>query len=80
MSKPGNQYWFPVKESGWGWSAPSVWQGWLVVAVYCVLAITSISLLRNPIGLAVSGVLTLILIFICWLKGEPPTRRRGAHE
>lgn len=55
MSKSGNQYWFRVKESGWGWSAPLVWQGWLVVALYCALVTASITLLRNLNDLVVGG-------------------------
>lgn len=78
------KYWFPAKTYGWGWGLPSAWQGWLVFAGY----IAALAVLGNVfppknehaafvIG---AGVLTLLLLAICWLKGEPPRWRSGGRN
>ncbi|SHL71893.1 hypothetical protein SAMN05428972_0871 [Rhodanobacter sp. OK091] len=75
------KYWFPAKRYGWGWSFPARWQGWAVFVAYAA----SLVLLRHFLppardhalffaGIAVS---TAILLAVCWLKGEPPSSRRG---
>jgi hypothetical protein len=35
------KYWFPAKRYGYGWSVPTTWQGWLVLAVYVVLTVAA---------------------------------------
>ena len=79
MSNP-QKYWFPAKRYGWGWGVPSTWQGWaVVVAYFALLAGGSFFLLR--LGAVVFAgyaiVLTLLLVAVCWLKGEPPHWRWG---
>ena len=73
---PEKRYWFPAKRYGWGWSFPSTWQGWLVIALYLILILGAIPVLHPghdslPFGLYAS-VLTFALIAVCWWKGEPP--------
>lgn len=34
-----DEYGFPAKRYGWGWGLPVAWQGWLVIALYALLAI-----------------------------------------
>ncbi len=74
-------YWFPAKRYGWGWGIPTTWQGWLVLAAFVVLLIIGSIVL--PPGkqiwhyLAYVAVLCVLLIGICWLKGEPPRWRWG---
>jgi drug/metabolite transporter (DMT)-like permease len=76
-----HEYWFPAKRYGWGWSIPTTWQGWLVLAAFVLLVIAGSFIF--PPGqkiwsyLAYVGVLCLLLIGICWLKGEPPRWRWG---
>ena len=36
MSLP-TKYWFPAKSYGWGWGAPSTWQGWAVFGAVAAL-------------------------------------------
>jgi hypothetical protein len=77
-------YWFPAKTYGWGWGIPSTWQGWLVLAVYSAGLLLS-SLLLNPQIYPKSFscfvvVLTALLLFICWKKGEPTRWRWGKNE
>jgi hypothetical protein len=75
------EYWFPTKRYGWGWGIPTTWQGWLVLAAFVVLLIIGSIVL--PPGkqiwsyLAYVAVLCVLLIGICWLKGEPPRWRWG---
>lgn len=75
------KYWFPAKTYGWGWGAPSAWQGWAVLMLY-VVAMVALTILVNPeerlaeflVGVL---VLTVALVVVCWLKGEPPRWRWG---
>ena len=43
---PEKRYWFPAKRYGWGWSFPTTWQGWLVMALYLILILGAIPLLH----------------------------------
>jgi hypothetical protein len=75
------KYWFPAKRYGWGWGPPATWQGWVVLVIFVVL-IAAGALLFPPhkqiaAYLAYVGVLALLMIGICWLKGEPPGWRWG---
>ena len=78
------KYWFPAKRYGLGWGLPRRWQGWLVLAVFVGL------IAAGPLAfppqkemaryLAYVGVLSGLLIGVCWLKGEPPRWRWGGDE
>lgn len=74
-------YWFPAKRYGWGWGFPTTWQGLLVLVVYAaLLAVGAHWLLpQHHQGgfLLYAGALTVVLVLICWLKGEPPGWRSG---
>ena len=77
-------YWFPAKRYGWGWSFPTTWQGWAVIAGYVALiglGIFAIRPAQRP-GLFVAYLvlLTAVLIAICWAKGEPPRWRWGKRS
>lgn len=77
------KYWFPAKTYGWGWGLPRTWAGWMVMALYAVAigAVIHFSPPRNApteFGLGMMAI-TLILLLICWLKGEPPRWRRGGR-
>ena len=76
-----NEYWFPAKRFGWGWSWPTVWQGKLVVAVFYVLVFAGAFVLlpgqgTTPFVLYVI-LLTVLLVVVCLIKGEPPHWRSG---
>jgi hypothetical protein len=74
-------YWFPAKRYGWGWGFPITWQGWLVFAAFFALLLAGIYLF--PPGQSLAAfllyviILTVVLLGICWLKGEPPRWRWG---
>jgi len=80
-SAGGKRCWFPAKRYGWGWGLPSVWQGWVVLITYFTLVLGGIPFIQVPRGsvLYVASVLTVALIAVCWLKGEPPRWRWGGR-
>lgn len=79
MSEEKKKIWFPAKRYGWGWGIPCCWQGWMVLGVFVLLiAASCILLLKHPIvQVACQLVLALLLIAICWWKGEQPRWRWG---
>jgi hypothetical protein len=74
-------YWFPAKRYGWGWGLPITWQGWLVFLAFFVMIFVGIYLFppRQSLGAFLLYVIALsvVLIGVCWLKGEPPRWRWG---
>lgn len=83
MSAP-KKYWFPAKRYGWGWGLPATWQGWLVLGAYVAGAV-ALAVGCPPDthkGVFFSGIvgLSLLLVVICWRKGEPPRWRWGDHD
>ena len=78
---PNNSpYWFPAKRFGWGWGAPTTWQGWAVLIVWLgatvgggILIYASHPAVFWAYNIAMLGALLLI----CYLKGEPPRWRWG---
>jgi hypothetical protein len=75
-------YWFPAKRYGWGWGLPRAWQGWVVMAIFAFLQMVGAVLLlanRDEVTFAAnSALLCILLIIVCWMKGEPPQWRWGA--
>ena len=73
-------YWFPAKRYGWGWGVPRTWQGWAVMASYAVLMVIGL-LFRISLGplmfAAYVAAISVGLVGVCWLKGEPPRWRWG---
>jgi hypothetical protein len=76
-SKP----WFPAKRYGWGWGPPNTWQGWVVLIIWLALVCAGAFILMPNTALfaAYSGVMVIVLIIICWLKGEKPGWRWGGR-
>ncbi|HSY47605.1 MAG TPA: hypothetical protein VLC46_02215 [Thermoanaerobaculia bacterium] len=76
-----NKYWFAAKRYGWGWGLPLTWQGWLVLGAFFVLMIVAAFLFppREQLMsfIACTGVLSILLIVVCVVKGEPPRWRWG---
>jgi hypothetical protein len=77
-------YWFPAKRHGWGWGLPTVWQGWVVVAVFGLLLVAGAVLLlpgRGQVAFVMySLLLCLLVVAVCWAKGEPPAWRWGSGK
>ncbi len=77
-------YWFPVRRyAQWGWGLPAVWQGWVVLVAYGLgMALTYLFILprnRNVAGIVIAA-LTIAVVFACYLKGEPQSRRKDVSE
>ena len=79
MQPTGKQVWFPAKKYGWGWGLPNCWQGWVVFTVYLGLLFGGAFLVSKHTGLYVgyASTLSIVLIIICYLKGEKPRWRWG---
>jgi hypothetical protein len=75
------RYWFPAKSFGWGWGLPIAWQGWLVLAAFIVFVGLGALFLKpatHAVGFGIYVlILALLLVAVCWAKGEPPRWRRG---
>jgi uncharacterized membrane protein len=84
MSK---KLWFKAKRYGWGW-VPVTWGGWLTVLGFVVFQIWnafrldetshSVSDTVRPFILE-SVVAVVVLIAICYYKGEKPSWRWGGR-
>lgn len=77
----GPPFWFRARRYGWGWGLPLRWQGWLVLALYAILFLLG-SLIASPGDRPVAffiyvNIISLGLIAVCWLKGEPTRWRWG---
>jgi len=70
--------WFRAKNYGWGWY-PCAWQGWLILLAWAILFVFALlsfdhEWLKN---LLVIFIITGLLIWICYKKGEKPRWRWG---
>lgn len=76
--------WFKRKMFGWGWT-PVTWQGWAVIAVYALAMIAfAFTIDENSPTREVfftfifpATLLTVLLIRICYRKGESPRWQWG---
>lgn len=81
----GKKLWFKAKRYGYGWT-PATWQGWLVLIVYILVVIENFwridsrshSVSDTLINFVPPTLLfTMLLIFICYWRGEQPRWRWG---
>ena len=76
-------YWFAAKRYGWGWGLPTCWQGWAVVAgdVALVAACAGRWPPRHEPVLFGASLLVcnVLLVLVCWAKGEPAAWRWGGR-
>lgn len=76
--------WFKRKTYGWGWT-PATWEGWVVLAIYLFImfGFSYINHTEAPDGNLMIGfgfpfiILTPVLIWICYKKGESPKWQWG---
>lgn len=72
-------YWFSARTYGWGWGLPLRWQGWVAYGVAAVLLAAMFFVFpptSRPMPFIVgTWVVALLLVAVCWLKGEPPRWR-----
>jgi len=75
MEKEKNKIWFPAKKYGIGWGFRVAWQGRMVLLIYVLLlVIVGMMLFRHPVRIfffiTYIMVLSALLVYICWKKGE----------
>jgi len=77
------RYWFPAKRYGWGWGLPSSWQGWVVLVTFVGLMAFGAVVFPPDKQRIAYGVFvctcSLLLVVVCWVKGEPPRWRWGGR-
>ena len=77
-------YWFRAKHYGWGWGLPMTWQGWTIFIVYTILIISGIFIFppkeKKAIFICWVVGLTIGILVICWIKGEPLRWRWGKDK
>ena len=76
------RYWFPAKRYGWGWGLPIAWQGWAIFVAFLVLVAVGAAVIpqHSLAGfVAYAVVLSILLVGVCWWKGEPPRWRWGGE-
>ena len=71
-------FWFKKKLYGWGWT-PAKPQGWYSILIWLIIFIAAMNIIeKNPvIGFSIAIVDTLILLLICYKKGEKPSWQWG---
>jgi hypothetical protein len=81
MTEFKKEIWFPAKSAKCcGWGLPTCWQGWAVIIIFYLLMGSSafLCLPRYPaIFVLTSVVLVILLIGVCYLKGEKARWRWG---
>lgn len=80
MDNDDRKYWFPAKRYGWGWGLPLTWQGRAVLLGWfaALISATVYFVPRRPVAYMVFTLLMgLLLMAICYYKGEPPHWRSG---
>jgi hypothetical protein len=84
MEENDNKIWFPAMKYGVGWGFPITWQGWAVLLTYVALLFFGVLFIGKSPFLIIPFVvyvfiLTGLLFFICWKKGEKPEVRWGKN-
>ena len=78
------RYWFRAKRYGWGWGLPLTWQGWAALAAFIALIVADGLVFppRKALPAFITCVvgLSLLLVAVCWVKGEPPRWRWGDDD
>ncbi len=82
------KYWFKRKYYGWGWY-PASWEGWTVLAFYVSILVMNAFRLESPSLppqrviseiLPETSFLTVLLIALCYCKGETPRWQWGEKK
>jgi Na+-translocating ferredoxin:NAD+ oxidoreductase RnfD subunit len=64
--------WFKQKNYGWGWT-PSSWEGWVVTMVYASAIVLGLQVFPKKSDFWFYFILlTVVLILVCFKKGEKP--------
>ena len=80
-----NKLWFKTKRYGWGWT-PCSWEGWVVIVAFLIfqywnfLRLDKVSHSNSDTirpFIIQTFLVVIILIIICYKKGEKPRWRWG---
>jgi hypothetical protein len=73
--------WFKRKLYGWGWT-PASWEGWMVLLIWAVLFTVCVLKSQKHVVLSFVGiwVSVIILLYICYKKGERPCWQWGTRK
>jgi hypothetical protein len=82
MEKNDKKFWFPAMKYGVGWGFPVTWQGWAVLLAYIALLFLGGLFIQMFPFLIIAFVIYVfilsgLLLYICWKKGEKPEIRWG---
>ena len=76
-----DDFWFPTKRYGWGWGWPVRWQGWLVLGIAITSLVAAFFVFPPSSNIAgfigMTWLTLLLLVLVCWIKGERPHWRWG---
>lgn len=75
-----NNLWFKRKTYGYGWT-PVTWQGWAVIIIWLILFYFAVTKIDSEVMKLVSIIIiTIILIFVSYKKGEKPKWQWGKKD
>ena len=81
MKPDEKKIWFPAKRYGWGWGLPCRWQGWVFLLCWLAALVSGAVGIRPDQHVAAFIIfevsMILVLLIVCWLKGEKPGWRWG---
>jgi hypothetical protein len=83
MSTNNRRYWFRAKRYGWGWGLPLAWQGWVVFFSWLLIVPLGVRFLitdSKPMRWAFIAAMVIVLLVICYWKGEPKGRRWNSGD
>lgn len=73
------RYRFRAKRYGIGWGLPLTWEGWVVLCIF-IAALLGAPVFTGDSSLALGAVVvtaSLVLLAVCWWKGEACRWRWG---
>lgn len=82
MSQP-QRYWFRARRYGWGWGLPASGAGWVFFLLWFAALTGGVALLHSYpalVSVMYLALMTLVLVSVCYRKGEPPSWRWGERE
>ena len=88
QNNTNKKIWFKAKNYGWGWY-PVSWQGWVLVTMYIIALLSFAFTIDNNvhsnsdflINYSVPFIiLTSLLLFVCYIRGEKPEWRWGRKK
>jgi hypothetical protein len=77
------KYWFRNKRYGWGWGLPASPAGWTFFLIWLTALLVGTVRLRryHPLApVAFLALMTAVLVYVCYKKGEPPSWRWGGDK